>query len=953
LLLAALGGCATETEPDPSPDGALSLDGRTDQGDLGPAPDQGSKTGPKQENGTPCTGAAQCSSGHCVDGVCCDGACQGACRSCRLPGEEGACRLTPKGQDLDDDCKGVDPACDGTCDGAGKCGFPQHETSCGAPTCTSGELTKETCDGAGGCAIKKESCGGFACDGAACKTTCASKADCTGAFECQGGVCSSPQPLGAACGQNDKACQSGLCRDGVCCDADCKGACTSCALAGKKGTCSPKPDDTVCGAATCSGSTKTDKRCKSGACTALKSDCDPFLCDAKGADCLAACVGDAQCMPVAFCDGSKLCQPKKANGLGCGGANECTSGLCELGACCASACGPAAACVDGAATSTTTLKSCAGGTCKTTQKGCGAFRCNAAKTDCLTGCTADSECITNRFCIAGTCQKKWNGENCTAAVQCHSNNCVEGVCCDKPCKDGPCESCTVAGKLGTCSFLPAKSKCPTGDGFKCVNDPGSSYITQQQCPGDKASCQPGLFVSCDAYKCASLACTTSCASHADCSSGLCDLSAVFGTQSECIAAADICHVDAGAAGPGAGTRKSPYVKIQDCLDKTTKLHVAIADGTYDENVTIARQAALWGTGAPDALVKNGSANAGLLKARIRAASGAAVTVTAKATPRVLLWGLAIERGGASASGPALVDFMPADPAAEMVLHTCSLGPNSSSCLYSKGAVASSGARSGLRLEDVHISGCGTGVYATGSDLTVRRCAMEYLGDHGILHHDPADLVVEDLHIRHGGAVVAPLQAGIWAQDSLLKLDRVRITQCAAKDGIRLTGSARGVISNIQIDGVNVGLATHQNSGDVMVANATLVNNKDFQATCPLQNSPIRTWFYNSILWKILPALTIAGASYNGACEFHWSQVQLSGLALGGGQKVLGSNNDHTDPLFDAVSSKDPYYHLKASSPCKDQGVINVPTLSPFPKQDLVGAARVKGAGVDRGALETQ
>jgi hypothetical protein len=940
-LLLLAGGCATETDQGPLPDGgggadvSLALDGSKKSGDLELEADQGPDAGLQQKNGTPCTGAAMCESGHCVDGVCCDGACQGACRSCRLPGEEGACRLTPKGQDLDDDCKGSDPACDGTCDGAGKCGFPDGQTSCGPPVCASGELTKKTCDGSGGCAIKKESCGGFACDGAACKTKCASKADCTGAFECLGGVCASPQPLGAACGTNDKACKSGFCRDGVCCSTDCKGACVACDLGGKKGTCSPKPDSTACGAPACSGSTKTEKKCKGGTCAAFKSDCSPFLCNAKGADCLAACAGDAQCVAGAFCNGSKLCQPKKANGLGCGGANECTSGFCELGICCASACGPAAACVDGAASSAATFKSCSTGACKATQKGCGTYRCNAMKTDCLTSCTADSQCVTNHFCISGKCQKKPNGASCTAGVQCQSKSCTEGVCCDKPCKGGVCESCKLAGKVGTCSFRPAKTPCPTGANRKCVNGATSSYLTEDFCPGNLATCKPQPVKTCDPYKCAGAACKTSCAVHGDCSSTVCDQSSMFGTQSKCIAAANICYADASKPA-GAGTRTSPFTKIQDCLDKTTKLHVAVADGTYTENVTVKRQAALWGTGFGPG---------GAIQATIQKDTNRVVVVESTAAPKVLFWGLRITRPQPG-TAVDLVQIMSGQK--EVVFDSCLIEDTDKWCIYHY----SGSNQAKLVLQDVHLSKC-HGVAINDTDLVMRRCLVSdvvHAGAYAVIHNN-GDLVMEDVHILQNGTASTPLAGGIFASASDLALDRVRVANCFVKKGIVLQDKCAGVISNVQVSGAGEGLSADKNGEALVhVVNTTLADNTTAQATCPATLYPW-VWFYNSILWKHPPPpplFVMPGDSWSGKCAFDHCQVQKATAS-----SVPGFDNAYSDPLFITPNAVDPYYHLQASSPCKDEGVTSVPAFSTFPSKDLALKPRVVGTAVDKGALEVQ
>ncbi|HMY17251.1 MAG TPA: VCBS repeat-containing protein, partial [Polyangium sp.] len=45
----------------------------------------------KAPNGTSCSSAAECTSGHCIDGVCCNNACTGACNACDVPGSIGTC----------------------------------------------------------------------------------------------------------------------------------------------------------------------------------------------------------------------------------------------------------------------------------------------------------------------------------------------------------------------------------------------------------------------------------------------------------------------------------------------------------------------------------------------------------------------------------------------------------------------------------------------------------------------------------------------------------------------------------------------------------------------------------------------------------------------------------------------------------------------------------------------
>jgi len=79
------------------------------------------------------------------------------------------------------------------------------------------------------------------------------------------------------------------------------------------------------------------------------------------------------------------------------------------------------------------------------------------------------------------------GTSCGEARECNSGNCVDYVCCDKPCS-GSCQACDVAGRAGTCSTVTGAPHgtrtCPAGpDGC-----PGT-------CDGTSPACAVG---TCDA-----------------------------------------------------------------------------------------------------------------------------------------------------------------------------------------------------------------------------------------------------------------------------------------------------------------------------------------------------------------------------------------------------------------------------------------------------------------------
>jgi len=143
------------------------------------------------ENGQPCGDQDQCQSGHCVNGVCCNEACQGTCVGCDVAGSEGTCSPVPVGKDPRAQCTGSVTACDGTCNGAGACAYPDAPTPCGTPYCVNSGMVWLYCDGSGGCKQQQGSCGGYACSpaGDACKSYCSINADCATGFHCEGTQC--------------------------------------------------------------------------------------------------------------------------------------------------------------------------------------------------------------------------------------------------------------------------------------------------------------------------------------------------------------------------------------------------------------------------------------------------------------------------------------------------------------------------------------------------------------------------------------------------------------------------------------------------------------------------------------------------------------------------------------------------------------------------------------------
>jgi hypothetical protein len=191
----------------------------------------------------------------------------------------------------------------------------------------------------------------------------------------------------------------------------------------------------------------------------------------------------------------------KMTGQSCAAGINCASGFCANGVCCMTACdGSCQSCAlpespgrcaplpvnsvcaparcDG--NTRVTSSTCDGsGTCQAPgRQECAPFACDPTTGNCQTKCAVDADCF-NSSCVDGLCGFLGIAAKCARDSECTSGFCTDGFCCNLPCL-GPCVSCAMPGKLGTCSALPAGVFSPFG---ACVDQGAASCGMNGRCDG--------------------------------------------------------------------------------------------------------------------------------------------------------------------------------------------------------------------------------------------------------------------------------------------------------------------------------------------------------------------------------------------------------------------------------------------------------------------------------------
>ncbi|HEY0713491.1 MAG TPA: hypothetical protein VGF45_12510, partial [Polyangia bacterium] len=246
---------------------------------------------------------------------------------------------------------------------------------------------------------------------------------------------------------------------------------------------------------------------------------------------------------------------KKTNGQACACGEECSSGTCAQGVCCATkcdgvcqacnnpgspgVCGPVPAgqapavasqcktddittcgfdgkcdgagacrkypegtmCAPGRCNGSAVVdaKICNAGACIVgPPTACSPYGCDSANGRCFSSCTTGAQC-DNRECTGGSCGKKPLGAVCGNAGECASGFCADGVCCNLACS-GPCVSCNQVGSMGECNAVAAGNADPHGG---CKMEAKETCGTNGLCNGLGGCAKYGAGTECRAGTCTS------------------------------------------------------------------------------------------------------------------------------------------------------------------------------------------------------------------------------------------------------------------------------------------------------------------------------------------------------------------------------------------------------------------------------------------------------------------
>jgi hypothetical protein len=256
--------------------------------------------------------------------------------------------------------------------------------------------------------------------------------------------------IGQACASSAE-CASGFCADGVCCNAACTGDCVRCDMPGFVGTCA-----TIA----------------AGAPPKTPGACPVEIVQTCGTDGTCDGAGNCRLQPLLTPCGSGRCDGDAIVGaMVCDGRGHCRTG-------------PMTICVP--------------------------FHCDPATNQCRLRCATDADCASPAKCLNGGCRTP-SIIPCARNADCASGTCSGGVCCNVAC-DGPCLTCNLPGREGTCWPQPSGTDC--GSQPTCLNGIASGI---KRC--DTAGhCDDWGPETCAPFTCnpATNLCRYTCASDGDC-----------------------------------------------------------------------------------------------------------------------------------------------------------------------------------------------------------------------------------------------------------------------------------------------------------------------------------------------------------------------------------------------------------------------------------------------------
>ena len=446
-------------------------------------------------SGTPCS-TTSCSSGNVTTSQTCNGA--GTCQAVSqvtvpCPGNFACLSGT--------ECRKV-------CTQDSHC---QTGYICDGQTCRNKKTTGESCSIAAHC--ESGNCNKGICCGAGLEC-CASEADCTGntgvspgerCVGCVNSACGNKSAAtvcrGAFCSGTSRippqTCLNGTCPAGT--GTSCVGTdpCISYTCTGGACTTPLAPTGTTCGTKRCQGVNELvlPSSCSgTGQCVEPSATVCPgnLRCNDAGSDCRPGCVSDSHCVAGYYC-AANVCVAKKARGVACSGANQCSTGYCNNGYCCDSGtcCSTSANCT---ASSICHTPTCSNSICANTpapNKVCTDASCSASQVF-----TPEGRCDSNGTCVlSGPSQDCSTGSTACLLKQCSLNGCI-----------------SVSATAGTAC---GAASCSVAD-----------LVPAKWCDGNGACVVSGASTPCSGHLvCAnSSECKTACLANADCRSGYyCDL----------------------------------------------------------------------------------------------------------------------------------------------------------------------------------------------------------------------------------------------------------------------------------------------------------------------------------------------------------------------------------------------------------------------------------------------